>query len=549
MNQSVWVLLDTETTGFAAPIFVVEIGAQRMRGWQPEGAAFRKLLNQNCEIPPEASRVHGYTREILERDGEPAGAVYEAFRAYAGDLPLASYNAEYDLDRVLLPEWKRLGIAPIGTTGFCALRLAQRLLDPVPAGNCKLQTLRQYYRLPERGAHTALGDVETVADLMANVLRPIAEQRGLDTWEKLTAFASEEWYPSRIAFGKHKGRCVWDAREDATLRAWLEWLSKSSNARSASMGHWYLGNLDRGEQPESGIAWGTTDAQSAEAQGSEASAAGIVLYVNPEALRLAPLVAAARARLAELEAAYTVEKARAEAVQAALFKKLAEHYRKRDTLRLVVSYRKKFLDSLLRDGEDEAEHVGEEFRQAKAQTEREYDETAAAMESKHELSGDEADEMGALWRKLVRLYHPDRFANEPGKLETYEKLTSAINHARDTGDLATLREIANDPDGFIFRKGWGSLDFRDGQQIAQLKRLWESLEMEIVRVLESTNRLRESAEYELAQLVEKQPGLLDTVAAKRIAALDVELAELKTEAARLAAEIEELTPSGNAGIV
>ena len=39
--------------------------------------------------------------------------------------------------------------------------LAQRLMDPVPAGNCKLQTLRQYYRLPERGAHTALGDVET----------------------------------------------------------------------------------------------------------------------------------------------------------------------------------------------------------------------------------------------------------------------------------------------------------------------------------------------------------------------------------------------------
>ncbi len=116
------------------------------------------------------------------------------------------------------------------------------------------------------------------------------------------------------------------------------------------------------------------------------------------------------------------------------------------------------------------------------------------------------------------------------------------------GDLATLREIANDPDGFIFRKGWGSLDFRDGQQIAQLKRLWESLELEIVRVLESTNRLRESAEYELAQLVEKQPGLLDAVAAKRIAALDAELAGLKTEAARLAVEIGELTGDGEAGI-
>ena len=53
--------------------------------------------------------------------------------------------------------------------------------------------------------------------------------------------------------------------------------------------------------------------------------------------------------------------------------------------------------------------------------------------------------------------------------------------------------------------------------------------------------LRESAEYELAQLVEKQPGLLDTVAAKRIAALEAELAELKTKAERLATEIEELT--------
>ena len=62
----------------------------------------------------------------------------------------------------------------------------------------------------------------------------------------------------------------------------------------------------------------------------------------------------------------TVEKSKTDAVQAALFKKLAGHYRKRDALRLVVSYRRQFLDSLLRGGEEEAEHVGAEFRQAKA---------------------------------------------------------------------------------------------------------------------------------------------------------------------------------------
>ncbi len=181
MNNSSWILLDTETTGLSAPVFVVELAAQRMCGWEPDGEPFRKLLNQIEDIPAEASRVHGYTREILERDGELAHQVYRDFAEYAGGLPLVSFNLEYDLDEVLHPEWKRLGIGAIGSRGLCALRLAQRLLDPVPAGNCKPQTLRQYYRLPELGTHTALGDVQTVADLMAQVLRPIAAHRGLDS--------------------------------------------------------------------------------------------------------------------------------------------------------------------------------------------------------------------------------------------------------------------------------------------------------------------------------------------------------------------------------
>ena len=159
MKDADWVLIDTETTGFTAPIIVVDLAAQKMRRWEPRGPAFSRLLNQNSDIAPEASRVHGYTREILERDGEPPSLVYRDFEQYVEGLPLVSYNIEYDLEHVLKPEWQRLGIRPVGASGFCALRLAQRLLDPVPAGNCKLQTLRQYYRLPERGAHTALGDV------------------------------------------------------------------------------------------------------------------------------------------------------------------------------------------------------------------------------------------------------------------------------------------------------------------------------------------------------------------------------------------------------
>lgn len=168
-----------------------------MRGWQPQGEAFRRLVNQNSAIPREASRVHGYTREILERDGKPPEEVYQEFAEFVSDLPLCSYNLAYDLDNVLIPEWRRLGIPVIGKRGFCLLRLTQRLLDPSPAGNCQLQTLRQFYRLPEHGAHTALGDVRTCVDLMAKVLHFNAEKRGLRTWDEIFSLTLENWSPAR----------------------------------------------------------------------------------------------------------------------------------------------------------------------------------------------------------------------------------------------------------------------------------------------------------------------------------------------------------------
>jgi DNA polymerase III epsilon subunit-like protein len=544
MNKTTWILLDTETTGLSTPVYVVELAAQRMRSWQPRGEPFRKLLNQNQDIPTEASRVHGYTHEILERDGEPPQQVYRDFAEYAGNLPLVSFNLEYDLDEVLKPEWKRLRIGAIGSRGFCALRLAQRLLDPVPAGNCKLQTLRQYYRLPERGAHTALGDVQTVADLFAQVLRPIAEHRGLDTWEKLVAFAAKEWFPSRIAFGKHKGRLIQEARKDVELRRWLDWLAKSSNARNAKMGRWYLRQLEIKAEPQTdGDVFATPEIEGKGKRAEKPRAIGLaalVIYVNPELEQLRQLVSGARARLAELEVNYTKEKSRVDAMQAILFRQLREHYQKRDRLRLIVDYRKKYLDSLVRGGEEEAKRAEENYERAKTQTENDYEEATAAVGKKKQLTAEEEAELTRLWKKLVKLYHPDRFAHEPDKLETYHKLTAAINRAKDNGDIETLREIAEDPHGFILRQGWTSLDFSEEVELTQLRRLYETLQLEIITVLESLNQLRESPDYELCQLSEKKPGVLDELAAERKKLLEKESVELEKQASRLAEEIKEL---------
>ncbi len=134
-------------------------------------------------------------------------------------------------------------------------------------------------------------------------------------------------------------------------------------------------------------------------------------------LVLRVLMDAARARLAELETAYTIDKARMDSLQASLFQRLRTWCQERDRLRLVVSSRQQFLEVLLRQGEEEAEQAEREFRQAKTRSEQEYEETAQTLAARREL-------------------------------------TAAINYAKDRGDLDTLRQIAGDPHGFILRQGW-----------------------------------------------------------------------------------------------
>lgn len=265
------------------------------------------------------------------------------------------------------------------------------------------------------------------------------------------------------------------------------------------------------------------------------------IKANAELQRLRTLVDVSRTRLAELEAAFTVEKAKVDTMKARLFAVLREHFQRRDRLRIVISYRRKYLESLVQQGEEDGEKIEHEFRQASAQSEQDYEETAAAMAQKKELSADEATEVHKLWRTLVLLYHPDRFMHEPEKQETYAKLTAAINHARGNGDLATLRKIAEDPHDFILRQGWAALDFRDEEQINRLQQLSESIDLEIIRVLEAIDQLKESPDYELYNLSQQDASILDTVTEKQKQDIEAECDELTDEAHKLEKQIQELT--------
>lgn len=536
-DEQAWIALDTETTGFARPMFAVDIAAQKMRGWEKDGEPFRRMLNHGCKISDEASRVHGYTREILERDGGVPIEVYGEFAAYAGGLPVVAYNLQYDWNQVLLPEWKRLGIPQIGIPGFCALKLAQRLLDPVPAGNCKLQTLRQYYRLPENGAHTALGDVLTVVDLMQQVLRPLAERRGLDTWYKIVAFAGDEWFPSRLSFGAFKGRLFQEAREDVELLAWLKWLAASTNERSSRMGRWYLAQLENGSALEDAA---FLDLQIQEDAGGTSVAGGLVVFQQPEMELYQRLVEASRNRLAELELEYGIEKSKVDSVRSRLFGALRATYQERDRLRLLVQFRKAFIERLLAEGEEAAEATASDYQRDSAEKDREYGSTASALEGKRELNNDEAIRLKQLWKKLVRMFHPDLHEQDPEKRKTYEMLTQAINEARDRGDIELLERIVKDPQAFILSQGWTTVSLDPERGLVELRSLYQHLQTRILEMIESLDALRASAEMEIFREVELDENVIDRIAAAQREELEGEIAGLKIEADRVAEEAREL---------
>ena len=538
-DQRSWILVDTETNGISDPVFVVDLAAQRMAGWEPVGEPYQVLLNQNIDIPPEASRVNGYTREILERDGVSAVSAYDGLRAYCGDVPVVSYNLEFDWDRVLVPEWRRLGIQTIGSRGLCALKFAQRLLDPVPAGNCKLQTLRQFYRLPERGAHSALGDVMTVVDLIRKVLRPIAETRKLDSWDAVKEYTNTEWYPTRLSFGKFKGRSFLDARHDSQLKDWLEWLSQSKNERTANIGSWYLRTLESYDLPEQEFTASAVDINASFGPRGEARS-GIVLFQSVEVDAIRFLITAARERLADLEVIYARESNAIAVTQSKLFSLLKDCYSRRDALRLKVAYRRRYLDSISSGGDD-LDELRDDYWRDRKKTEQDYEDASKAASSQKVLTEDQQSELKGLFRKLVRLFHPDRHVSNPETYATFTKLMQEITTARDDGDIEKLREIANDPEAYARKIGAGAIDLTDEDEIGKLRRLYENIQAQILTMLESIDELRSDSKYELSQLCARRPEYLEEVAAQYRAQLEDECQRLNREAAELAEQIEELT--------
>lgn len=154
LNQTVFVSLDLETTGFRPPgARIVEIGAVRFQGDRVV-EQFQMLVNPGCTIPPDATRVHGISDGMVR--GQPG--IREAlpeFLAFAGESPLIIHNAPFDL-RFLCHDMAHCGFADYNAPVVDTLRLARRTFPRL--GGHSLEALVRWLRIPETNAHRALAD-------------------------------------------------------------------------------------------------------------------------------------------------------------------------------------------------------------------------------------------------------------------------------------------------------------------------------------------------------------------------------------------------------
>ena len=84
--------------------------------------------------------------------------------------------------------------------------------------------------------------------------------------------------------------------------------------------------------------------------------------------------------------------------------------------------RKAFIARLLAEDAESAEETAGDYQHEAAEKVREFDSTASALEGKRELNAEETARLKQLWKKLVRMFHPDLHEHDLEKRKTYELL-------------------------------------------------------------------------------------------------------------------------------
>jgi DNA polymerase-3 subunit epsilon len=186
------IVLDTETTGLD-PLLgdrVIEVAAIEIVNLMPTGRTFHTLVDPERDVPPESTRIHGFTAEMLR--GKPKfGDVVEGLLDFLGDAPVIAHNAPFDFG-FLDAEFTRLGRPALARARMVdSLAIAKQRFPGLPNN---LDALCRRFGIDNsmRTSHNALLDVLLLAQVYLELMG--GRQPGL-------SLASVAGGPARAAVG------------------------------------------------------------------------------------------------------------------------------------------------------------------------------------------------------------------------------------------------------------------------------------------------------------------------------------------------------------
>ncbi|GGG31925.1 DNA polymerase III subunit epsilon [Caldovatus sediminis] len=164
------VLLDTETTGLdpAAGDRLLEVAAIELVNLVPTGRVLHHLLDPERDVPEEATRVHGFTAEMLR--GKPKFAdILDELLAFLAEDPIVAHNAPFDFG-FLDAELGRCGRPPLDRARMVdTLELAKRRFPGLP--NSLDALCRRFgIDLSQRTTHNAVLDCRLLAQVYLELM-------------------------------------------------------------------------------------------------------------------------------------------------------------------------------------------------------------------------------------------------------------------------------------------------------------------------------------------------------------------------------------------
>jgi DNA polymerase-3 subunit epsilon len=175
------VVLDVETTGLRpeAGDRVVSLAGIKVRGGVlRRGETFDALVNPGRPIPPESTRFHGITDDMVA-GAPPLDVVLPAFLRFADGAVLVGHEISFDL-RFLEAAAGRMGIPSLlgDHAVLDTLRLSEVVHGPLPGHG--LDVVASRLGVTVRGRHSALGDAWTTAEVLVRLIA-LLEKRGIRT--------------------------------------------------------------------------------------------------------------------------------------------------------------------------------------------------------------------------------------------------------------------------------------------------------------------------------------------------------------------------------